>query len=51
MLEGARYIAREIPGAHLHVLEGRCHSAHQTATAEWVEVLRRFLRADRPEDR
>jgi class 3 adenylate cyclase/pimeloyl-ACP methyl ester carboxylesterase len=47
-LEGARYIAREIPGAHLHVLAGRCHSANVTATAEWVEVLRRFRRADRP---
>ena len=43
-LEGARYIAREIAGARLHVLKDRCHGCHLTATAEFVGVLRPFIR-------
>jgi pimeloyl-ACP methyl ester carboxylesterase len=40
----AHYLARHIPDARLHLFEGRGHLPIFTATAEFCEVLRRFVR-------
>jgi pimeloyl-[acyl-carrier protein] methyl ester esterase len=45
-LEAGEYVARHIPGARFHVLKGRCHVAHITATTEYVSVMRQFIRGD-----
>jgi class 3 adenylate cyclase/pimeloyl-ACP methyl ester carboxylesterase len=48
-LEGARYIARQIPGARLYVFKGRSHSCWATATAEFVRVVQSFIRTGQVE--
>jgi pimeloyl-ACP methyl ester carboxylesterase len=40
----AHHLARHIPHAQLHLFEGRGHLPIFTATAEFCEVLRRFVR-------
>jgi DNA-binding SARP family transcriptional activator/pimeloyl-ACP methyl ester carboxylesterase len=40
----AHHLARHIPDARLHVFEGRGHLPLFTATAEFCEILRRFVR-------
>jgi DNA-binding SARP family transcriptional activator/pimeloyl-ACP methyl ester carboxylesterase len=40
----ARHLAQHIPGAHLHLFEGRGHLPIFTATAEFCEILRTFVR-------
>jgi pimeloyl-ACP methyl ester carboxylesterase len=44
-LAGAEYLSREIPGARLHVFEGKGHLPIFTATDEFCAVLREFLGA------
>jgi DNA-binding SARP family transcriptional activator/pimeloyl-ACP methyl ester carboxylesterase len=39
----ARHLARHLPDARLHLFEGRGHLPIFTATAEFCEVLRRFV--------
>jgi pimeloyl-ACP methyl ester carboxylesterase len=39
----ARHLARHIPDAQLYLFEGRGHLPIFTATAEFCEVLRRFV--------
>ena len=39
----AEYLAREIPGAQLHAFEGKGHLPIFTATAQFCDVLRRFV--------
>ncbi len=39
----ARYLAQHLPDARLHLFEGRGHLPIFTATAEFCEVLRRFV--------
>jgi hypothetical protein len=40
-----RPVAERIPGAQFHALEGRCHMMLATATAEFAELVRRFIRS------
>jgi DNA-binding SARP family transcriptional activator/pimeloyl-ACP methyl ester carboxylesterase len=40
----ARHLARHLPDARLHLFEGRGHLPIFTATAEFCDVLRRFVR-------
>jgi class 3 adenylate cyclase/pimeloyl-ACP methyl ester carboxylesterase len=47
-LEGAQFLAGQIPGAQLYIFKGRGHAAYNTATAEFAEVVRRFVRTGRP---
>jgi pimeloyl-ACP methyl ester carboxylesterase len=47
-VEAGRWIAEQIPGAQFHVLKGRSHMFAATATAEFAEVVRRFIRTGRP---
>lgn len=42
-MAAARHLAEHIPDARLHVFEGRGHLPIFTATAEFCEVLRRFV--------
>jgi class 3 adenylate cyclase/pimeloyl-ACP methyl ester carboxylesterase len=42
-----RPVAERIPGAQFHALEGRCHMMLATATAEFAELVRRFIRTGR----
>jgi DNA-binding SARP family transcriptional activator/pimeloyl-ACP methyl ester carboxylesterase len=42
----ARYLAQHLPDARLHLFEGRGHLPIFTATAEFCEVLRRFVERD-----
>jgi pimeloyl-ACP methyl ester carboxylesterase len=44
-MEGARYLADQIAGAQFYVFEGRGHLPSQTATTEFCEVLRHFVRS------
>jgi DNA-binding SARP family transcriptional activator/pimeloyl-ACP methyl ester carboxylesterase len=44
----ARYLAAHIPDARLHLFEGRGHLPLFTATTEFCEVLRSFIRGDAP---
>jgi pimeloyl-ACP methyl ester carboxylesterase len=39
----AHYIAAHVPGARLHLFEGRGHLPIFTATAEFCAVLRHFI--------
>ena len=41
----AEYIAARIPGARLYAFEGKGHSPMFSATDEFCEVLRRFVRS------
>jgi pimeloyl-ACP methyl ester carboxylesterase len=47
-LEAAQVLAGQIPGAQLYIFKGRGHAAYNTATAEFAEVVRRFVRTGRP---
>ena len=47
-VEMGRWTAEQIPGAQFHALKGRSHMALATATAEFAEVVRRFIRTGRP---
>ncbi len=47
-VEMGRWTAEQIRGAQFHALKGRCHAASLTAPAEFVEVVRRFIRTGRP---
>jgi len=42
--EAARYLAEHIPGAQLYLFEGRGHLPIFTATGEFCDVLRSFVR-------
>ena len=42
----ARHLAEHLPDARLHLFEGRGHLPIFTATAEFCDVLRRFVRRD-----
>jgi class 3 adenylate cyclase/pimeloyl-ACP methyl ester carboxylesterase len=43
-LERSQYLVEQIAGAQLYTFEGRGHGLLHTATIEFCEVLRRFLR-------
>lgn len=43
-MEAARYLADHIPGAQLYLFEGRGHLPIFTATGEFCDVLRSFVR-------
>ncbi len=43
-LEGSRYLAEHIPNAQLYLFEGKGHNPMLTATGEFCEVLRCFVR-------
>jgi hypothetical protein len=43
-IPGAQYLAEHVEGAQLYVFDGRCHALMSTATTEFCEVLRTFLR-------
>ena len=47
-VEAGRWIAGQIPGAQFYAFRGRGHALIQTATAEFAQVLRSFVRAGRP---
>jgi len=47
-VEVARWTAERIPGAQFHALKARCHMFPATATAEFAEVVRHFIRTGRP---
>jgi len=47
-IEGARWAAAAIPGAQFHALKGRSHMILATATVEFADVVRRFIRTGRP---
>jgi class 3 adenylate cyclase/pimeloyl-ACP methyl ester carboxylesterase len=40
-------LAEQIPGAQLYTFKGRGHALYNTATAEFVEVVRRFIQTGR----
>jgi pimeloyl-ACP methyl ester carboxylesterase len=42
----ARHLAEHLPDARLHLFEGRGHLPIFTVTAEFCDVLRRFVRRD-----
>jgi len=44
-VERGRYIAARIPGASLYLFEGKGHLPIFTATSEYCDVLRRFVRS------
>jgi class 3 adenylate cyclase/pimeloyl-ACP methyl ester carboxylesterase len=44
--EDAYTLASRIPGAHLHEFKGRAHIPAITATGEFCDVLRRFIRGE-----
>ena len=43
-LERGRELAASIPGAELYVMKGRGHAAYNTATAEFAQAVRSFVR-------
>jgi pimeloyl-ACP methyl ester carboxylesterase len=45
--EDARLLAQRVAGAQLYPFEGRCHFLTATATAEFCDMLRQFVRAGR----
>jgi pimeloyl-ACP methyl ester carboxylesterase len=47
----AHHLAQHIPDARLHLFEGRGHLPIFTATAEFCDVLRWFVREDRDQRR
>jgi class 3 adenylate cyclase/pimeloyl-ACP methyl ester carboxylesterase len=47
-LEAGRYMAEHIPGAQFYVFKGRCHLPVATATVEFAQVVKRFVRTGRP---
>jgi class 3 adenylate cyclase/pimeloyl-ACP methyl ester carboxylesterase len=47
-VEAGRYIAEHIPGAQFYVFKGRCHLPVATATAEFAQVVRNFVRSGSP---
>jgi pimeloyl-ACP methyl ester carboxylesterase len=47
-LEAAQFIAGQMPRAQLYIFKGRGHAAYNTATAEFAEVVRCFVRTGRP---
>jgi class 3 adenylate cyclase/pimeloyl-ACP methyl ester carboxylesterase len=47
-VELGRWTAEQIPGAQFYALKGRCHMFPGTATSEFAEVVRRFIRTGRP---
>lgn len=47
-VEAARWTAEQIPGAQFYALRGRSHTVLATATTEFAEVVRRFIRTGRP---
>ena len=47
-VEAARWTAEQIPGSQFYALKGRSHMALATATAEFAELVRRFIRTGRP---
>ena len=46
--EAARWIAKQVPDAPFYALKGRSHMAVATATVEFADVVRRFIRTGRP---
>jgi class 3 adenylate cyclase/pimeloyl-ACP methyl ester carboxylesterase len=42
-VEMGRWTAAQIPGAEFRALKGRCHMMLATATAEFAELVRRFI--------
>ena len=44
----ARWVAEQIPGAQFYALKGRSHALVATATVEFAEMVRRFVRTGRP---
>jgi class 3 adenylate cyclase/pimeloyl-ACP methyl ester carboxylesterase len=47
-VEAGRYMADHIPGAQFYVFRGRCHLPVATATVEFAEVVKHFVRTGRP---
>ena len=48
-MAAAHHLAQHIPGAQLHLFEGRGHLPIFTATEEFCEILRRFVRTGNAE--
>jgi pimeloyl-ACP methyl ester carboxylesterase len=46
-VEMGRWTSEQIPGAQFYALKGRCHMFPATATTEFAEVVRRFVRTGR----
>jgi class 3 adenylate cyclase/pimeloyl-ACP methyl ester carboxylesterase len=47
-VEAARWTAEQVKGAQFHVLKGRCHMLPATASVEFADVVRRFIRIGQP---
>ncbi|MFQ5936788.1 MAG: alpha/beta fold hydrolase, partial [Acidiferrobacterales bacterium] len=47
-VEIARWVGEQIPGAQFYAFKGRSHALVATATVEFAEVVRRFVRTGRP---
>jgi pimeloyl-ACP methyl ester carboxylesterase len=47
-VEAGRYLAEHIPGAQFYAFRGRGHLLVATATAEFAQVVRNFVRTGRP---
>ena len=47
-VEAGRYMAGCIPGAQFYVFKGRCHLPVTTATVEFAQVVKNFIRTGRP---
>ena len=47
-VEAGRYMAEHIPGAQFYAFRGRGHLLVATATAEFAQVVRNFVRTGRP---
>jgi pimeloyl-ACP methyl ester carboxylesterase len=47
-LEAGRYLADRIPDAQFYLFKGRCHVPMFTATVEFAQVVRHFIRTGRP---
>ena len=45
----SEFIASRIPGAQLYIFDGKGHTPMFSATDEFCEVLRNFIRTGRPE--
>jgi pimeloyl-ACP methyl ester carboxylesterase len=50
-LEHGRYLAQHIPGAQLYIFADKGHMMMYTATSEFCDVLRCFLRTGRAPER
>jgi pimeloyl-ACP methyl ester carboxylesterase len=47
-LEAGHYLADHIPDAQFYLFKGRCHAPMFTATVEFAQVVRHFIRTGRP---